>query len=236
MLMDQRQSLTNLMITVGIIASVAVAALVFRNRHPHLVQIKHDPVLSPDSSTTALAAGAKSGDKPVEKNFLTFPKAQLVDVPANQADTLRIRLPDGEHVFVHYFIHALDSSADHLDRVNDTAIFFGRVSNDAVIATGKEAMAYVTDLLKSHTFMVLTRWEKAPDAGQFYGLIWVEYEKGKWKYLSELLVRHGYARIAGVTTPLPNTKVNEDDYIQLLQVAAKYARQNKQGIWARVKK
>ena len=56
------------------------------------------------------------------------------------------------------------------------------------------------------------------------------------KYLSELLVRHGYARIAGVTTPLPNTKVNEDDYIQLLQVAAKYARQNKQGIWARVKK
>ncbi|MDB6073999.1 MAG: hypothetical protein JWO89_1639 [Verrucomicrobiaceae bacterium] len=233
--MDQRQSFINLIITVAIIGTVAAAALVFRNRTPHLVPIKREELKSA-ATTPAADTSAKVVERPVEKSFLTFPKVQLVDVPANQADTLRIHLPDGDHVFTHYFIHALDNSADHLDRVNETAVFFGRVSNDAVIATGKEAMAYVTDLLKNHPFMVLTRWEKAPEAGRYYALIWVEYEKGKWKYLSELLVRHGYARIAGVTTPLPNTKVTEDDYIQLLQSGAKYARQNKLGIWAKAKK
>ncbi len=235
--MDQRQSFINLTITVAIIATVAVGALVFRNRHPHLVQVKHEPAANNAAKTAAADSTApKVVERPVEKSFLTFPKAKLVDVPANQADTLRIHLPDGDHVFAHYFVHALDNSAEHLDRVHETAVFFGRVSNDAVITTGREAMAYVTDLLKNHQFMVLTRWERAPEAGAYYGLIWVEYEKDKWKYLSELLVRHGYARIAGVTTPLPNTKVNEDDYIQLLQSAAKYARQNKLGIWAKVKK
>lgn len=236
MLMDQRQSFINLTITVAIIATVAVGALVFRNRHPHLVQVKRDPVTTSAIAPATADSPAKVTERPVEKSFLTFPKVKLVDVPANQADTLRIHLPDGDHVFVHYFVHALDNSAEHLDRVHETAVFFGRVSNDAVIATGKEAMAYVTDLLKNRPFMVLTRWEKAPEAGRYYGLIWVEYEPGKWKYLSELLVRHGYARIAGVTTPLPNTKVNEDDYIQLLQSGAKYARQNKLGIWAKAKK
>jgi endonuclease YncB( thermonuclease family) len=82
--------------------------------------------------------------------------------------------------------------------------------------------------------MVLTRWEKTPD-GRYYALIWVEYEKDKWKYLSELLVRRGYARVDGLTTPIPNTKLNEDDYLQLLQMGAKYARQNKLGIWSKAK-
>lgn len=234
--MDQRQSFINLIITVAIIGTVAAGALIFRNRHPHLVQVKHEPAAAATTAPAVGDAAIKPVERPVEKNFLTFPKVQLVDAAANQADTLRIHLPDGDHVFVHYFIRALDNSAEHLDRVNETAVYFGRVSNDAVINTGKEAMAYVTDLLKSHAFMVLTRFEKAPQAGSFYGLIWVEYEKGKWKYLSELLVRHGYARIGGVTTPLPNTKVNEDDYLQVLQGAAKFARQNKMGIWAKAKK
>lgn len=231
--MDQRPSLINFFVTVAIIAAVGVAALVFRNRHPHLVQVKHEVVTSAPPS--AKEPPGKAAERPVEKSFLTFPKAQLVDVPGNQADTLRIHLPDGDYVFAHYFVHALDASAEHLDRVNETAVFFGRVSNDAVIATGKEAMAYVSDLLKHHPFMVLTRFEKAPE-GKYYGLIWVEYEKDKWKYLSELLVRHGYARIGGVTTPLPNTKITDDDYLQLLQVQAKYARQNKMGIWAKGRK
>lgn len=233
--MDQRQNFINLAATLVIIAAVALAALIFRNRHPNQVQVKHLPVA--EGPTTKTVA-TPTGDHKVEPSFQTFPfpKIKLVDVPANKADSLRMHLPDGsDAVFAHYFINALDNSDTHLDRVHDTAKYFGNVSNDVVIETGREAMAYTKDLLSSHQYMVLTRWEKASE-GRYYALIWVETAPNSWNYLAELLVRQGYARVAGDTTPLPNTKATADDYVLQLQAAAKYARQRKAGIWSKVKK
>lgn len=233
--MDQRQSLFNLAITVVIVVAVAVGAEVFRSRHPHTVQVRREPVTGTGEVAPPLPGGP--AQRAVEKNFLSFPKVQLVESPSNEADTLRLRLPkEGEQVFVQYFIDALDTTFTHLDRVNDQAHYFGRATPDAVILSGKEAMAYVADLLKNHPFMVLTRWERVPDTDRYYALIQVEAEKGKWQYLSTLLVRQGYARIAGVTTPLPDAKTTEDDYLQELKNAAKFARQKKLGIWAKAKK
>ena len=233
--MDQRQSLINLCITMAIIATVGLGALIFRNRHPNQVQVKHGAP-SADSPTTTLLSPA-IGTHPVEKTFLTFPssKIKLVDVPTNQADSLRLHLPEGDAVFAHYFVHALDNSDEHLDRVGAMAKYFGNVSKDTVIETGREALAYTKELLSTHTYMLLTRWEKAVD-GRYYGLIWVEYEPNTWAYLSELLVRKGFARVDGVTTPLPNTNLNEDDYVQKLLAIGKTARQNRAGIWAKTKK
>jgi endonuclease YncB( thermonuclease family) len=233
--MDQRQSLLNLAITVAIVGSVAVAAQLLRNRHPHSVPIRREPLTGAAEVAPALPGGP--AQRPVEKYFQSFPNVQLVESPANEGDTLRLRLPkEGEHVFVQYFIDALDTSFTHLDRVNEQAHYFGKASNEAVVEAGREAMAYVTDLLKNHPFMVLTRWERVPATDRYYALIRVEYEKGRWRYLSELLVRQGYARISGVTTPLPDTKMSEDDYLQELNTAAKLARQKKLGIWAKLKK
>ncbi len=233
--MDQSHSLRNLAITIAIIVCVAVVAEVLRDRHPHTVPIQREPVAS-DGGPVAPALPGGPAQRPVEKNFLSFPNAQLVASPANEADTLRLRLPkEGEQVFVHYFIDALDTSFSHLDRVNDQAHYFGRAPNDVVVAGGKEALAYVTDLLKNHPFIVLTRWERVPATDRYYALIRVEHEKGKWRYLSDLLVRQGYARVAGVTTPLPDSKLSEDEYLQELTGEARYARQKKLGIWAKVK-
>ncbi len=233
--MDQRQSLFNLAITGAIILCVAVGAEMFRERHPHSVPIRREPLTGTSQVAPALPGGP--AQRPVEKNFLSFPKVELVQTPSNEADTLRLRLPkEGEQVFVQYFIDALDTSFTHLDRVNEQASYFGKASPNAVIEAGKEAMDYVSKLLNTHPFMLLTRWERVPDTDRYYALIRVEYEKGKWQYLSELLVRQGYARISGVTTPLPDSKMTEDDYLQELRDAAKSARQKKLGIWAKLKK
>ena len=233
--MDQRQSLLNLAVSVVIVVIVAVAAQMFRVRQPHVAPVRRAPVTGTVEVAPALPGGP--AQRPVAKNFQSFSNVELVDSPANEADTLRLRLPkDGEHVFVHYFVDALDTSFTHLARVNEQSHFFGKVSNDVVIETGKQAVAYVRDLLKHHPFMVLTRWERVPDTDRYYALIRVEHEKGKWLYLSELLVRQGYARISGVTTPLPDTNISEDDYLQELKNAAKLAREKRLGIWAKVKK
>jgi endonuclease YncB( thermonuclease family) len=136
---------------------------------------------------------------------------------------------------VHYFIDALETTSTHPTRVQDQARYFGKAAPADVTLTGKEALEYVSTLLRTRPFHVLTRWELVPNMDRYYALIFVEYEKGKWTYLSDLLVRQGFARVDGVTTALPDDPRDETAYLVDLKQHASYARQKRVGIWAKVK-
>ncbi len=233
--MQARDGITNLAITCALVLIVALVAVVFRNRQPPVMTPRSGdpPPAVPVGMPSAVASGPAL--RKVEERFLSFPNAQVLDSLANEADTLRLKVAGEEHVFVLYFVDALDASRTHPERVAAQARYFGKASPDAVIETGAEARDYVLDLLKRRRFHLLTRWERLPNTDRYYALIMVENEPGKWVYLADLLVRQGFARVEGVTTPLPDDKRDEESYLFDLKGHAEYARKKRLGIWAKVK-
>ncbi len=231
----------NLAITCSLVLLVGLASIILRECRP---LPKAVPVAMPEAVTPATeAAAAKTEipraipvERPASDLFQTFRNAKLLDSPTNEADTLHIQVTKGEeHVFVLYYVDALDATPAHPDRIKEQAAFFGKASPTAVVEAGREAYAHVHDLLNKQQFLVMTRWEKVPNTDRYYAMIRVEYEQDKWGYLADLLMRQGYARVSGVQTPLPDNTPSVEAYLSELLAHGSYAQKKKLGIWSMVK-
>ncbi len=225
--MPLRDTLLNLAITCVLVLIVVLVAILLRESRPA-------PVAAVPVGVAQVPPGqsADAGRSPLPE-FKVFPKARFIESRANEADTLRFKVSDteDEHVFVLYFVDALDTTSTHPQRVQEQARYFG-VSSQRVIEEGQRAAAYVTKLLKEHPCSVMTRWEEVPGLSRYYALVLVEISAGKWVYLADLLVQQGYARVAGVTTSLPSDSRSMNEYALELQTLRKRAEQQKEGIWA----
>ena len=226
--MPFRDTLLNLAITCVLVLITVLVAVLLKDNHPLPVQAQ------PGAVTQAPGAQAQTDPGRARlPEFRIFPRARLIESRANEADTLRIKVSDteDEHIFVLYYVDALDASLTHPQRVQDQARYFG-VSSQRIIEEGQRAVQYVTQLLKDHPFTVMTRWEEVPGLSRYYALILVEVRPGKKVYLADLLVQNGYARVAGVTSSLPGDARSINDYALELQVLRRLAQQSKAGIWA----
>lgn len=225
--MPLRDTLLNLAITCVLVLIVVLVAILLKESRP--VPLPAVPV-----GMAQVAGGQSSagGTTPLPE-FKIYPKARLVESRTNEADTLRVKVSDteDEHVFVLYFVDALDTSLTHPQRVQEQGRYFG-VSSQRAVEEGQKAAQYVTQLLKERPFTVMTRWEEVPGLSRFYALILVEKSTGQWVYLADLLVQQGYARVAGVTTQLPSDARSLNEYALELQTLRKQAEQRKAGIWA----
>lgn len=223
--MPLRDTLLNLAITCVLVLIVVLVAILLKESRP--LPAAAVPV------TVAPLTSEQPGGSAVLPEFKIYPKARLIESRTNEADTLRIKVSEteDEHVFVLYFVDALDASLTHPQRVQEQGRYFG-VSSQRAVEEGQRAMQYVTQLLKDKPFTVMTRWEEVPGLSRFYALVLVEFSPGKQAYLADLLVQKGYARVAGVTTNLPSDPRSLNDYALELQALRKQAEQRKVGIWA----
>jgi endonuclease YncB( thermonuclease family) len=222
-----RDTLLNLAITCVLVLIIVLVAILLKESRPA-------PLAALPVGVAQVSAGQEASTAPSTlPDFKVFPKAKFIESRTNEADTLRIKVSDSEdeHVFVLYFVDALDASWTHPQRVQEQSRYFG-VSGERVVTEGQRAAAYVSQLLKSHAFSVMTRWEQVPERSRFYALILVEISAGKWVYLADLLVQQGFARVAGVTTSLPSDSRSMNDYALELQTLRKQAEQRKAGVWA----
>ena len=228
--MQLRETLLNLAITCVLVLIVVLAAILLR-------ESRTGPVASAIPVSTAGVPGGGVGPlegfRPVEPNFVSFPGAEFVESRANEPDAFRVKIGTEEIVFVLYFVDALEASWTHPQRVAEQARWFGNTQNQVIVDGGVVAMNYVADLLKSKPFTVLTRWERVPNSSRYYAMISVDAEPGKRAYLSDLLMRKGYARVGSVSTFLPADDARQmEDYAVELRDLGKQARTQKQGIWA----
>ena len=229
--MSFRDTLLNLAITAVLVLMVVLGGILLRDSRsaaPSAVAVKVAGV----PGETLPDEGGRA--RPVEEKFLIFPRATLVESRANEADTLRIRIGNEEHIFVLYFVDALEASMNHPQRVADQARYFGRTNDKVITTTGTEAAAYVAELLKARPFEVLTRWERVPNTLRYYALIRFVREDGQRVYLMDLLLRKGYARLDGVDTLLPGDHRDLPTYLAEMMALSRKAREEKQGVWARV--
>lgn len=229
--MKLRDLLINLAITAGVVLVIVLFAVVLKSKRPHL----------PRSDAGRLAMDVEQGlaVKPVSAVFQVVPGAVLVETRANEADTLRMKVGDEEHVFVLYFVDALEGSSTHPQRIHDQAKWFGltEAGHGVIVETGQEALAYVRRLLATCRYTVITRWERVPNTVRYYALISVEHQPGKPPvWLGDLLIGEGYGRVHGLTTPFPAASDGRTipEYLQDLKRLSQDARRRKAGIWGKV--
>lgn len=224
--MPFRETLLNLAITAVLVLIITLVAILLKESRP--VPVAAIPI---GKAAAPTASPLENGLPPPKAEFEVFPKAKLVESKNNEADTLRIKVDDfhDEVVFTLYFVDAPDASLTHPQLVQDQSRYF-QLSQDLVQKMGAEAAAYVTGLLKTKPFTLLTRWEPVPDRSRYYALILVETEKGK-VYLADLLMQKGYGRLAGISCDLPGGVKGADDYGLYLHKLSKQAREAKIGVW-----
>jgi endonuclease YncB( thermonuclease family) len=238
--MQPRETFTNLLITFALVLLIVAGALLLRDRRDVPAAI---PVAASTPQTEVRQERAVAIAEPVAESkmahnmtdqFRTYEQPALINSSADEADTLQFRVDGSVQRFVLYYVDALESSPTHPERLAKQASYFGHATPEIVLQTGREAHAYVQDLLKAKPFRLLTCWEQQKNTERYYALILVELEKGRWTYLSDLLVRQGLAWIDGWGAPFDDTRTVVA-HLSELRVHARFARENRLGIWAKIK-
>ncbi len=239
--MQPRETFTNLLITFALVLLIVAGALLLRDRRevPAAIPVAATAAQAEVRQERAVAIAEPVAESKVAHNmtkqFLTFDQPDLISSSADEADPLQFRVDGAVQRFVLYYVDALESSPTHPERLAKQASYFGHATPEVVLETGREAHAYVQDLLKAKPFRLLTCWERQENTERYYALILVEYEKGRWSYLSDLLVRQGLAWVDGRSSPLPDDKRTVVAHLSELRSHARYARENHLGIWAKIK-
>ena len=219
----------NLAITAVLVLVIVLGGIMLRETKSKVVPAVKVPVAGVPGQTTP-----DEGGVPKEKveRFQILPSPVLVESRANEADTLRIRYGNEEHIFVLYFADALETTMNHPQLVAEQGRYFGKVADKTILEVGKEAAEYVAQLLKDHHFNVLTKWERVPNTVRYYAIIKVQMPGGP-VYLADLLIRKGYAYVHGIPTELPDDKRDLPTYAVEIRDLAIKARETKSGIWAK---
>jgi endonuclease YncB( thermonuclease family) len=163
--------------------------------------------------------------------FWVLSSPQFVVTRSNDADTLRIKSGPREDVFVLYGVDAAQVTWTHPRRIAGQAAYFGGVTQPKVLDVGARALAWVTQLLANHPFIVYTKWTRVPETERYYAFVRVQMD-GKQQDLGELLVRNGYAAPNGpVPDAVPEVGRKPDDYLRTLQKILSQAKAAGAGVW-----
>ena len=124
-----------------------------------------------------------------------------------------------------YFIDAPETNDRYADKINEQATYWGRTVEET-IAAGKAAGEFVSNNI-AEGFVVQTRRAKIGGGGdpRFYGMI-----KVGDRYLSELLVEAGLARVKGKTHELADG-TSAAAFLDKLRALEREASTAKVGAW-----
>lgn len=144
-------------------------------------------------------------------DYRVLENCALVGHRNNDGDSFHVRVPGGEtQEFRLYFVDAPESAfKTYRDgntngkRLRHQAEYFGKLSQDQTTAVGQAAKKWTAGVLGGGRFTVYTRDEKVYSGPRLYAFVEVE-EGGRKRWLHELLVEQGLARIYTQGAALPD--------------------------------
>jgi endonuclease YncB( thermonuclease family) len=149
---------------------------------------------------------------------------------SNDGDSFRVKLPDGRSEIIRlYFVDCPESAfktygggRNNHERIAKQAMDLGRISSPQAVEIGKEAKKFSIFHLGKAPFTLHTKWDSPFNDKRYHGFIQINFN-GKSRFLHELLVEKGYARIHTKGSQLPDgTSVREqEDHLNKLERAAK---------------
>jgi endonuclease YncB( thermonuclease family) len=160
----------------------------------------------------------------------------LIDHRGNDGDSFHVMTPNGHKEFRLYYVDAPESAArtygpgeDNYKRIAQQGRAMGGLNRKETTQVGVEAKIFVGKLLKGRKFRVVTNWENVYDARRQYAFVLVPWE-GQTRYLHELLIAHGLARIYTKPAPLPDNTPAIRHKKQLRELE-QYAQKRHYGAW-----
>ncbi len=166
---------------------------------------------------------------PVGK-YETFRNCSLAENRGNDGDSFRVEFPDGRTETIRlYFVDAPESAfrsygggRNNHRRIAQQAEAFGGITPEQAVEVGKQAKAYTLSALARAPFAIHTEWDDPFGDGRYHAFVEV-IEKGESRFLHELLVEKGLARIHTKGAPLPDgtPQRKQEAHLQNLKRTAK---------------
>lgn len=138
--------------------------------------------------------------------WVELQKPALAPSSENDGDSFLIRHGGGtEHILRLYFVDCPEKRRHQFNRARlaDQGAYFGGLAESDTVRLGREARQFALDLLAKQPFQVFTRWEPVYESRRHYAHIRITLPDGQERWLAELLVEAGLARIHTKGTDLP---------------------------------
>ncbi len=182
---------------------------------------------------------AKEPAKPPGRNgaYEIYRNCTLVEARNNDGDSFMVKLPDGRKVeFRLYFVDTPESAfksyaggdTNHR-RIREQAADLGGITPEQAVEIGKKAKALALGLLASRPFDLHTRWDSPFNDNRFHAFVEVRPD-GKSRWLHEILVEKGFARIHTKGADLPDGTSSTKHKARLKELEST-AKRTQAGAW-----
>jgi hypothetical protein len=246
---DPRTSLINALITLGVVAVLAFVGFVLRLSRGETVRLpfpeKQGAAVVDEQEVTdvdSVLLELEHAKSPKSSNVQVVNR-QLVRVLQSYSMLNRSETDQFDELVDCKLLADAESTASRLRLVHKGKRFLGQLyfaeavapgSQGAVGDVGKEAMRQVEKLFSKHKTKVFSRWqpvEKRKDA-HYYVMIQVEGLGGAdGRFLSDILVTHGYADYRSCDIVLPDGKTSGAHFVQRLISLQQVAKAARMGAW-----
>ncbi len=149
-------------------------------------------------------------DQRITSDYEVLDGCSLIKNRRNDADSFLVKHPEGETEFRLYYVDAPESryreyanGDNNGKRIQTQGNYFGGLEREVTTGLGSEAKRFVTELLATKRFRVVTRWENVFSPERRYAFVVVEHH-GKQVFLHELLIEMGFARIHTKPATMPD--------------------------------
>lgn len=164
---------------------------------------------------------------PLQHPWEQLDDCRLVGRSANDGDSFRVATAGKEYVFRLYFVDCPETQRlpSSLGRINDQSRYFAGLAVSDVLAFGKDARAFTSNLLGRTPFTIFTRWERVFDSQRFYAHVRFPHTQDQPGDLAEALVSAGLARIhtTGADHPLGPSERQQHQHLRSLERKARAA-------------
>lgn len=190
---------------------------------------------SPPKNSTSPPKSSTAGEK--AGIYQVYRGCTLVDARNNDGDSFMVRLPDGKNVELRlYFVDTPESAFKNYGggetnhpRIRQQAAEMGGITPEQAVEIGQKGKKFTLSLLASRPFDIYTVWDSPFNDNRFHAFVEVKQD-GKSRWLSELLIERGLARIKTKPADLPDgtPASKQSDRLKDLERAAKRA---EAGVW-----
>lgn len=171
-----------------------------------------------------------SGKEPARTgNYDTYSGCTLEADKGNDGDSFRVRLPDGRTEIIRLYFADTPESAfksygggeNNHRRISQQAASMGGITPQQAVEIGKKAKDFTMTHLGKAPFTLHTEWDDPFNDKRYHGFVTVSYN-GKPRFLHELLVEKGYARVhtKGAQLPDGTSQHKQETHLRDLQRTA----------------
>ena len=184
---------------------------------------------------TPTAPAAVSGEN--SGGYEHFSGCSLVAEKHNDGDSFEVRLPGGRQPVLRlYYVDAPESAfrryghgETNFTRIRQQAAELGQITPEQAVDIGRRAKEFTLALLRSAPFEIYTKWDSPFHDDRFHAFVLVRIN-GKPRYLHQLLIERGFARIKTKPGVLPDgTSVAAE--LNLLRQMQTDAKRRRAGVW-----